>query len=63
MHDERALKLAVDRAALKWCVEKRRETSLDDIRYFECNWRAFPGLRKYVDEALARLPADGGENV
>lgn len=63
MTDERALKLAVDRAALKWCGEKDRETFSSDVAYFKHNWRALPGLRKYVDEALAHLPADGGENA
>ena len=40
-------------AALQWCGEKDRETSLDDIRYFQNNWSALPGLRRRV-QAFAR---------
>lgn len=45
---------AVSRAAVTWCGEKDRETSLGDIIYFECNWRALPGLCDYVDRELGR---------
>lgn len=40
-------------AAIQWCGEKDRETSLDDIRYFQNNWRSLPGFRSRV-EAFAR---------
>lgn len=43
----------VHAAALQWCGEKDRETSLDDIRYFQSNWQSLPGLRSRV-EAFAR---------
>ena len=43
----------VHAAALQWCGEKDRETSLDDVRYFENNWQSLPGLRSRV-EAFAR---------
>lgn len=50
-------------AAIRWCGEKDRETFPGDIEYFKHNWRALPGLRKFVaDEALrARTPALKGE--
>lgn len=49
-------------AAIQWCGEKDRETSLDDVRYFEQNWESLPGLRSRV-EALARhrLALNNGE--
>jgi hypothetical protein len=40
-------------AALQWCGQKDRETSLDDIRYFENNWHSSLGLRSRV-QAFAR---------
>lgn len=43
----------VQAAAIQWCGQKDRETSLDDIRYFQENWSALPGLRCRV-EAFAR---------
>ncbi len=43
---------AVHRAAIEWCGEKERETSLDDVRYFEHNWRSFPGFKSRVDRIL-----------
>jgi len=49
----------VHAAAIRWCGEKARETSLDDVRYFEANWRSLPGLRQYVAlEALSTPPLD-----
>jgi len=47
----------VGQAALKWCGEKERETSLDDIRYFEANWWALPGLKHYVMQAAIEAQA------
>jgi hypothetical protein len=43
----------VTRAAIKWCGEKDRETSLDDVIYFRENWRALPGLRSRVEAEIA----------
>jgi len=40
-------------AAIQWCREKERETSCDDIRYFESNWKALPGLRERVEKVTA----------
>lgn len=40
-------------AAIQWCGEKDRETSMGDIRYFQENWQALPGLRQRI-ETLAR---------
>lgn len=45
--------LDVYAAALQWCGEKDRETSLDDIRYFQNNWQSLPGFYRRV-EAFAR---------
>jgi hypothetical protein len=46
-------------AAHRWAGEKDRETSLDDIRYFQNNWDALPGLGKYVAiETLKRRLAE-----
>lgn len=39
----------VMRAAHKWCGQKNRETSADDVRYFEANWSSLPGLKAFVD--------------
>lgn len=44
---------AINRAAVRWCGDKERETSMDDIIYFKRNWSALPGLKKYVEEELA----------
>ena len=41
----------IETAAIRWCGDKDRETFLGDIDYFKHNWRALPGLRKYVEEA------------
>lgn len=43
----------IDAAAIQWCGEKDRETSLDDICYFKANWESLPGLRSRV-QAFAR---------
>ena len=48
---EDVLRGIVHSSAIKWCGEKERETSMDDVRYFEANWKALPGLRQYVAEA------------
>jgi hypothetical protein len=49
----------IHNAAHKWAGEKDRETSLDDIRYFQNNWDALPGLGKYVTtETLTRRLAE-----
>lgn len=49
---------AIDRAAIKWCDKKNRETGNDDILYFKNNWSALPGLQAYVlDEVSAALEA------
>ncbi len=36
-------------AALQWCGEKDRETSLDDTRYFQNNWQHASGFRQRVE--------------
>lgn len=41
-------------AAVQWCGEKERETSLDDIRYFEQNWWALPGMKAWVEGLAVR---------
>ena len=41
----------IETAAVRWCGDKERETFPEDIDYFKHNWRALPGLRKYVEEA------------
>jgi hypothetical protein len=46
-------KADIHAAAIQWCGEKDRETSLEDIRYFKANWKSLPGLRGRV-EAFAR---------
>ncbi|QWY83274.1 hypothetical protein [Rhizobium phage RHph_X2_25] len=51
--DPEVLRQAVNRAAIKWCSEKDRETFMDDILYFRENWSALAGLRKYVEQELA----------
>lgn len=43
----------VNAAAVYWVGCKARETSLDDIRYFEANWSSLPGMRDCV-QAFAR---------
>jgi len=47
----------IDRAVLQWCGEKDRETSNDDIEYFEANWRVIPGLRSRVENLAAHREA------
>lgn len=47
----------VSDAAIKWCGEKDRETSMDDIIYFKSNWRALPGLRVYVERLATQRAA------
>jgi len=47
----------IDRAVLQWCGEKDRETSNDDIEYFEANWRVMPGLRSRVENLAAHREA------
>lgn len=49
------LERAVSAAAATWCGGKERETFMDDIRYFEANWRHFPGLTRYVEAAALAL--------
>jgi hypothetical protein len=44
----------INRAALAWCGAKDRETFHDDILYFRANWWALPGLRKWVEQEVAR---------
>jgi len=52
------IKTAVERAAVKWCGDKDRETDNGDILYFKNNWSALAGLRQYVlDELAAALTA------
>ncbi|ABF71341.1 p093 [Rhizobium phage 16-3] len=51
--DPEVLRKAVNRAAIRWCGEKDRETFMGDIIYFRANWSALPGLKKYVEEELA----------
>ena len=46
-------KQQISRAAIRWCGNKERETDMDDIRYFEHNWRSLPGLRGYVEREVA----------
>lgn len=46
---------AAYRAAIKWCGEKERETFPEDVEYFLCNWRAFPGFKARVDAEIAIL--------
>lgn len=57
------LETAIYDAAVKWCGEKERETSTDDIAYFRHNWRYLPGLRERVEIELGRglLAAHKGE--
>jgi multidrug resistance efflux pump len=47
-------KFDVDRivslAALKWCGRKERETFMEDIEYFKCNWRSLEGMKATVAE-------------
>jgi hypothetical protein len=49
------LEAAVSNAAVKWCGEKERETSLDDITYFESNWRWMPGFKARVDAEVTAM--------
>ena len=44
----------VHEAAVQWCGEKDRETSMDDIRYFEQNWWALPGMKARVEHLAVR---------
>ena len=41
----------IEAAAVHWCGDKERETFPEDIDYFKRNWRALPGLRKYVEKS------------
>ncbi len=54
MTDAATIAKAVHQAAVEWCGEKDRETSFDDIRYFEHNWRSFPGFESRVRAILAQ---------
>lgn len=52
----------VSNAALTWCGKQERETFLEDITYFKCNWRALPGYQTYVlNEAFKELEAQRAE--
>ena len=42
----------IERAALKWCGEKERETFPEDLEYFRQNWDALPGLRAHVENEV-----------
>ena len=44
----------IDRAAAAWCGTKERETFHEDTLYFRHNWSALPGLRKWVEQEIAR---------
>ena len=52
--DTDALREAVNRAAVTWCGERDRETFSGDVTYFKNNWRAMPGLRRYVEIEMGR---------
>jgi hypothetical protein len=53
--DKEALRQAIDKAAIRWCGEKERETFMSDVLYFKNNWTALPGLRAYVERELANV--------
>lgn len=51
--NEEALRQAINRAAIRWCGEKERETFMADILYFKNNWSSLPGLKAYVERELS----------
>lgn len=49
----------VSAAASAWCGAKDRETFIEDIQYFEANYKMSPGLMRFVYAAAIRALAPG----
>lgn len=47
----------IDRAALAWQSQKPTVGCEDQTQYFRKNWRALPGLERYVRAEIAKRPA------